>query len=932
MQRIYLIILFILTYSAIIGQDFYSYQLQFDETTGIVQGSLKIELDSQNPYPDTLLLHLPSRSLEANTSMLQEQLLSFQDLSVHFESEEKRGFIRIINLKTESQDSIAVCTNCEFTPIVLSSNSENDQVNIEFSIKLPSVNNRLEMGLIDGVWRITDWLPRLAPRKNKQFYPIPINLFRDQLIQTDSIEVSLELNSELDAISNLKEIDVFKNEIEKTKTIQWLSSAANLHIFIAQEIIRYPLNEKVELAFFEMDPWTLSTAADMFKDIDQYLLRKLNYQLKKHTVLILPKKKAYYQSKDLISLEISNNQLQFESEWLQAILETEFRIKEGFNGYEKPYLSVGIPYFYKYNFIDEEFKEARWIPYSTSVLGRVFSLDDFQYSYQNQFLYLYLARQGLDQEYKAPSDSLTKLNYEAIPKAKSFLGYNHLNKYVGDRDFNRAMKDYMSDAQDTLVEEERLEYFLNYYSNKEIEWFTREYMLRQARFDYNIISEDHCPTVATLTVKNNSNFAPPYSVSHYKDGKLVFTEWIEGHTGTKSVQLYLSDADKYVINAHQSQPELNQKNNSIKTKGALKKLEPLHLQFYSSFDDPDKTQIFWQPSLGFNAYDKILLGVNLYNTGLTNKKWEYSIAPTFSTGTSELTGSASLSYTLLPKSGPFRQIKFGAYARYLHYDRDLSFFRLSPAVNFYFQKPYGNSPIRRKIRARVVSVERELAPDFDGVPNSISNASYTIANLTYFRENIEVLNPSTLELDIQAGNAFSRASISFDKRWMLPNKRWFIWRSFAGAFFNSSFEQTSGDPNFYSFGLSGTQDYTFDQSFIGRSDTSGIWSKQFFTTDGGFRSATRVFADSYMISTGFSLPIWTVFGVYGDIGVANNFDQIYYGYGIRVALVTDFLEFYMPMGDQNGLLVNQDNYGQNLRFVLDLNLSHIINRLRRAYY
>ncbi len=61
-------------------------------------------------------------------------------------------------------------------------------------------------------------------------------------------------------------------------------------------------------------------------------------------------------------------------------------------------------------------------------------------------------------------------------------------------------------------------------------------------------------------------------------------------------------------------------------------------------------------------------------------------------------------------------------------------------------------------------------------------------------------------------------------------------------------------------------------------------------------------------------------------------NQFHYGYGMRMALLTDFLEIYFPIQANDRLFLTESNYSQNIRFILDLKLDAIINRLRRGFY
>ncbi|MDZ7846399.1 MAG: hypothetical protein U5L96_06350 [Owenweeksia sp.] len=163
----------------------------------------------------------------------------------------------------------------------------------------------------------------------------------------------------------------------------------------------------------------------------------------------------------------------------------------------------------------------------------------------------------------------------------------------------------------------------------------------------------------------------------------------------------------------------------------------MQFQFYQSLSNPNTTQVYWFPALSYNAYDKLILRMDLYNYGLVTRKWEWYLGPSYSTGQNQLTGAGSLEYNYLPQtSSPFHRISAGLYARYLHYDENLAYFRLSPSISFRFRKPYPRSTKLQRLRLRSVHLERQLDPRFKGLANDISNASYWVVDLTHrYRRN-----------------------------------------------------------------------------------------------------------------------------------------------------------------------------------------------------
>ena len=516
-------------------------------------------------------------------------------------------------------------------------------------------------------------------------------------------------------------------------------------------------------------------------------------------------------------------------------------------------------------------------------------------------------------------------------QAKTYLNLAHLQAYTGELNFKRAMSRFCLSA-DALVGATSLNSAFSYFERRDLNWFFNQTVRSAEIYDYQIRDFERCATVTTAKVYNSGDLITPYSITGFKDGKAIITEWFEGHEGLRSVQLYHEDFDKIVINAHLSHAEYNQKNNTYYNRWLLPRAEPLSFQFYNSFEAPEASQVFYMPTLYYNAYDKLLIGASLSNRSLlVQKPFEYNIIPEYSTGTGRLTGSASFSYNhTLPKTNFFRQVQFAVYSRYYHYDKDLAYSRISPTINFRIRKPSPRSPYIQSIRLRGIIVDRELASDFEGSTNELSSASFSVFNANYRLEKTDILNPLIFRFHLETADKFGKIFTEVDQRWMLPNKRWLIWRSFGGYFLYNRFAADGLEDNFYSFGLSGSPDYLFDYYLIGRSDQDGIWSRQFFTSDGGFKSETDVFSDQFMFSTSLSVPLYGFLGLFGDYALTE--ESRYWDYGIRLAFLTDFVEIYLPIQNQSRNFYQEANYLSNIRFVLDFDLGNIINRARRAYY
>jgi hypothetical protein len=95
------------------------------------------------------------------------------------------------------------------------------------------------------------------------------------------------------------------------------------------------------------------------------------------------------------------------------------------------------------------------------------------------------------------------------------------------------------------------------------------------------------------------------------------------------------DADRHI-------PEVN-RNNNMWTKGGRE----FKWQFGTGNDLPNERNHYWLPAVGWNQYDRMMLGVVLHNTSLPAPKFRYTLVPMYSFGRKNLSGLGDISYNPL---------------------------------------------------------------------------------------------------------------------------------------------------------------------------------------------------------------------------------------------------------------------------------------------
>ena len=99
-------------------------------------------------------------------------------------------------------------------------------------------------------------------------------------------------------------------------------------------------------------------------------------------------------------------------------------------------------------------------------------------------------------------------------------------------------------------------------------------------------------------------------------------------TTQKLLALKKGDFDRLSLNYENLYPEYNTLNN---WKPVKKKLfnKPLKLTFLKDVQDAYYNQLFYEPNVGYNFYDGVIVGVNFHNKPIIKRNLEFRIAPSY---------------------------------------------------------------------------------------------------------------------------------------------------------------------------------------------------------------------------------------------------------------------------------------------------------------
>jgi hypothetical protein len=555
--------------------------------------------------------------------------------------------------------------------------------------------------------------------------------------------------------------------------------------------------------------------------------------------------------------------------------------------------------------------------------------------------YLFCARRNDDQALSLTSSAYTNLNYGAIVYQKTANIYNYLASYMGQARFDEMMQAYYEKWKFKHPQPEDFKAHVEAFNGKAMPWLFDGLLASVDRVNYKICGFSKKGNEPYVSVRNTGQIAGPVGISGIK-GDSVFTRWYDGFDGKKRLPFPAADFDRYSINFAGTMPDFNPKNDEMRAHGLFRKTGKLRLQALTGIDHPRTTPIYVVPALGANSYNGFMLGAAFHNIGLLRKKVEYVIMPMYSFKNGELAGAAQLDYFIRPTNAFFRTLTLtGSAERYaLRFAPNYN--RIVAGATFEFKKRSQSTRVSSELNIRHVYVESTPyqlsidAPKSNAVKNDFNQVTFT-------HKNTRIIRPYALVIDAQQAKTFAKASLTFNYRFNYAKKgKGLDVRFFAGAFLWKSDDYGSGpDVRFRLSGQTGSQDYLYNDIYFGRSEFTGLWSQQMTNTDGGFKVySLRGQTTNYLATLNLksSLPWKLPIKVYADLGTYKNeetdSDVLNYNAGVVVSFIPDNFEVYIPLlvskQIQNTLDLNNVNFGERIRFVVNLRALNPVQGLRKA--
>jgi hypothetical protein len=421
-------------------------------------------------------------------------------------------------------------------------------------------------------------------------------------------------------------------------------------------------------------------------------------------------------------------------------------------------------------------------------------IEDVGYRDMDEVAYLISARLHKDQPMQCHSDEYRDINYGVVVYKKTAAAFEYLQAYLGEERFDKAMMAYFETWKFKHPQPEDLRAVLEKETGEDLSWFFEDLVKTTDRVDYTFRSARTDGGKTNVTVENRGGVPGPVSITAYKNGNPVATKWAPGAGQFESTGVAFEgeDYDAFRIDKEHTMLEYDRKNNYMRAKGLFKKVEPLELKFLTGFEDPDRTQLFYTPVVGWNNEDRWMLGLNLHNTTILPRDWEFSITPMYSIARNQLNGFARTSFYRGPMQVHLSTRRF-SYVENAFSESD--YWRNELEVNYEFnQSP--TSPWSSSLWFDMVTLryDWEANPNFfvgygDGFADNLpatAQSQLFIPGVGYTANRNGVFVDHTIDARVRytvanTGDEAQFASVSYSGNWRYNREgKQLRWRLFGG--------------------------------------------------------------------------------------------------------------------------------------------------------
>ncbi|MFT5056378.1 MAG: hypothetical protein ACI80H_001091 [Pseudoalteromonas distincta] len=725
----------------------YMVDVKLDDVNHILDGEIVITYT--NNSPDTIsfmFIHLWPNAYKNNTTAFAKQMEENGEMDFYYSKDKDRGFIEGLDFKSGGVKlKVDATENLDVVKVMLAKPIKTgEQVTLftPFRVKIPKVFSRL--GHENQDYFITQWYPKPAVYDVNGWNPMPYLNMGEFYSEFGSFKVNVTVPANYTIVAtgecqNADElgetkvgtVDSVPPSDSRLKTVKF--EANNVHDFAWFASKRWGyVTKKIKVGEREVVARVVAAEPDIvnLKHIETaitYYSNNVGLYPYSHATVVHGELKAGggmeypmitlcdFMSEEVIVHEVGHN-------WFYGILANNER--------RYPWMDESINSYYEGQAMQKE--DSKILDINGLIMNALVK--------DNMLL-------GEHQAIATASAELTEGNYGMSVYGIGSCAFGYLKAYLGDGIFKKCMLAYYETWKFKHPLPDDMKKSFEATSGKSLTWFFDEVLQTDKKIDYAV-----CKHKQGFELKNKSAIAAPIPLQVTANGKKT-TTWYEVFPG-ESIILPSAAKDRSAqIDAFGETLDFNLGNNKTDSKVKLK--------FGSGIDKPEFKEVYVLPALGWNAYDRLMLGLSFHNYAIANKSLQYMVIPLYSFEKKSFNGIAAVSYTM-PLDGAGEHLIYSLDAKSFNFEergsfgKDYKYLKVAPSIEYVLPKSNQRSPINRSIKLAYNFIE--LIPDFDInrsekvsiIENEIER-NRQFFTLDYKLENKSSINGFSLDIGAQYG-------------------------------------------------------------------------------------------------------------------------------------------------------------------------------------
>lgn len=961
----------------------YTIDVKLNDIDHLLNGN--IEMEYINNSPDALgfiYIHLWANAYDNHKTALARQLHVGGNDILRYDNDSLKGCIAQMDFKVNN-NSVRWeydVDHKDIAKIYLASplaSGGSIKISSPFQVKIPS-GDISRLGHVGQSYQITQWYPKPAVYDKNGWHPMPYLNQGEFYSEYGSYDVKITLpdnyvvgstgdlqNEEEKAFlknksdetklavvpmtKKAKDANKFPPSSTKFKTLQYIQSKvhdfawfADKRYMVLQDEVELPHSKRKVTTYAMFTPrnaYLWKNASEYIKDGTYYYsLWNGDYPYSQVTavdgtisagggmeypnVTVIGNSRTANELEIVIVHEVGHN-------WFYGIL--------GSNERDHGWMDEGLNTLNEIRYIQTKYPGNTRL--TDQVLNGKFHFDHLDYHDQADLSYQAIAKFGEDQPIETRSPDFHGINYGIVMYQKTGLVFHYLKSYLGDELFDKCMSAYFEKWKFRHPQPEDLKQIVEETSGKKLDWLFYDLIQTTNHIDYKLTKVKTKGGNTTVSVKNAGQVNGPIPVT-LQNGTDSTTIWFEPGKG-KRTQTLAGNYPSGQIDPTNHIPEMDRSNNTIKEKGLFRKIEPLKLEFFAGDNEPNNSNLFWSPILGFNHGDKFMLGAAIHNIGVTNNPFQFYVAPMYSFNREFVSGLADFHYTFLPARF-VKQTKLGVSGRTFKMENitrgNVDFYSaITPYLIMKLGNRARNKPWAHELQFKGLIRQDEIL----GSPNQLSYGGFGNYSIDMFLPDHQWETKLRVDYhqneEIRSNATRGMVTSTYRYRYLKNNMiKWLELRLFAGSVLDQKNTQFSYGVNGLSLsGTSGAQDLFFENLMFNRSSIPANQYTHRGDNQGGFSSTSSYGnSDDWMITGKIhaDLPIqFPGLGAFMDYGIwsTGTTTESAWNLGLAFRIRKVFqISFPILMSDNLVTSYSSANYMKRVRLKLNLNMNSYPPKLK----